>query len=214
MYLEAHACLPVGVPAAAPAHTSASSASLKRRAILGAARGPVAPATMKLRTRTAPSPGRCLRSRRPSTRMAAATSVTSLVLMNATLSSQACPPGWRLALVGVARDRVREHVRVPGIPLAARRLIVQNAVAHEGGLGPLWKTRRQFWADRETPEAAVRENFSSYAATRQRHVGTSPTTENYDPDLWTDELAFLSRRRPAGHPDRSVVRLHTRTPPR
>jgi pimeloyl-ACP methyl ester carboxylesterase len=72
-------------------------------------------------------------------------------------------------------------------------LIVQNAVAHEDGLGPLWQTRREFWADRHAHEAALRENFFSYAATRQRHVGTSPNTENYDPDLWTDELAFLSR---------------------
>ncbi len=72
-------------------------------------------------------------------------------------------------------------------------LMVQNAVAHEDGLGPLWQTRREFWADREAHEAALRENFFSFAATRQRHVGTSPNTENYDPDLWTDEFAFLSR---------------------
>ena len=71
-------------------------------------------------------------------------------------------------------------------------LVVQNAVAHEDGLGPLWQTRREFWADRETHEAALRENFFSFAATRQRHVGTSPNAENYDPDLWTDEFAFLS----------------------
>jgi pimeloyl-ACP methyl ester carboxylesterase len=72
-------------------------------------------------------------------------------------------------------------------------LVVQNAVAHEDGLGPLWQTRREFWADREAHEAAMRENFFSFAATRQRHVGTSPNAENYDPDLWTDEFAFLSR---------------------
>ena len=72
-------------------------------------------------------------------------------------------------------------------------LMVQNAVAHEDGLGPLWQTRREFWADREAHEAALRENFFSFAATRQRHVGTSPNAENYDPDLWTDEFAFLSR---------------------
>jgi pimeloyl-ACP methyl ester carboxylesterase len=72
-------------------------------------------------------------------------------------------------------------------------LVVQNAVAHEDGLGPLWQTRREFWADREAHEAALRENFFSFAATRQRHVGTSPNAENYDPDLWTDEFAFLSR---------------------
>jgi len=72
-------------------------------------------------------------------------------------------------------------------------LIVQNAVAHEDGLGPLWQTRREFWANRTAHEAALRENFFSFAATRQRHVGTSPNAENYDPDLWTDEFAFLSR---------------------
>ena len=62
-----------------------------------------------------------------------------------------------------------------------------------GRSGPLWTTRREFWADRQRHEAALRENFFSFAATRQRHVGTSPDAENYDPDLWTDELAFLSR---------------------
>jgi hypothetical protein len=31
------------------------------------------------------------------------------------------------------------------------------------------------------------------ATTRLRHVGTSPAPETYDPDLWTDELAFLRR---------------------
>jgi pimeloyl-ACP methyl ester carboxylesterase len=72
-------------------------------------------------------------------------------------------------------------------------LVVQNAVAHEDGLGPLWKARREFWADRNIHEAALRENFFSFAATRQRHVGTSPNAENYDPDLWTDEFAFLCR---------------------
>ena len=70
---------------------------------------------------------------------------------------------------------------------------MQNAVAHEDGLGPLWQTRRAFWADRAAHEAALRENFFSAAATRQRHVGASPVPERYDPDLWTDELAFLAR---------------------
>jgi pimeloyl-ACP methyl ester carboxylesterase len=72
-------------------------------------------------------------------------------------------------------------------------LIVQNAVAHEDGLGPLWEARRQFWAHRPEHETALRENFLSAAATRLRHVGTSPAPENYNPDLWTDELAFLRR---------------------
>jgi pimeloyl-ACP methyl ester carboxylesterase len=78
-------------------------------------------------------------------------------------------------------------------PERVRALIVQNAVCHEDGLGPLWQTRRAFWADRATHEAALRENFFSPKATQLRHVGHSPEPELYDPDLWTDELAFLNR---------------------
>ena len=86
-----------------------------------------------------------------------------------------------------------------GMRLALRRpellsaLIVHNAVCHEDGLGPLWETRRAFWDDRAGHEQALRENFFSAAATRQRHVGNTPEPERYDPDLWTDELAFLNR---------------------
>lgn len=78
-------------------------------------------------------------------------------------------------------------------PHRVQALIVQNAVAHEDGLGPLWEARRQFWANRADHEATLRQNFFSPAATRLRHVGTSPVPENYDPDLWSDELAFLQR---------------------
>ncbi|VUD69879.1 Haloalkane dehalogenase [Methylobacterium symbioticum] len=88
------------------------------------------------------------------------------------------PVGFRLALA--------HPERVPAI-------IVQNAVAHEDGLGPLWDTRRAFWADRPAHEAALRENILSLAATRQRHVGRDPDIAAYDPDLWTDEFAFLCR---------------------
>jgi pimeloyl-ACP methyl ester carboxylesterase len=46
-------------------------------------------------------------------------------------------------------------------PARVRALVVQNAVVHEDGLGPLWDTRRAFWADRTAHEAALRENFFS-----------------------------------------------------
>jgi pimeloyl-ACP methyl ester carboxylesterase len=78
-------------------------------------------------------------------------------------------------------------------PERLQALIVQNAVIHEAGLGLLWDSRRAFWADRPAQESALRASFFSFATTRQRHVGTSPNPENYDPDLWTDELAFLSQ---------------------
>jgi len=78
-------------------------------------------------------------------------------------------------------------------PERVEALIVQNAVAHDEGLGPLWKTRRAFWADRGSHEAALRANLLSLEAARMRHVGRDPHPERYDPDLWTDEYAFLSQ---------------------
>src|SRR5277367_5949886 len=47
------------------------------------------------------------------------------------------PVGFRLALA---------H------PERLQAVILQNAVAHEDGLGPLWATRRAFWADRSAHE--------------------------------------------------------------
>jgi pimeloyl-ACP methyl ester carboxylesterase len=72
-------------------------------------------------------------------------------------------------------------------------LIVQNAVAHNEGLGSTWRPRRAFWADRAANETALRANFLSLATTNTRHVGSDPNVDRYDPDLWTDEFAFLSK---------------------
>ena len=72
-------------------------------------------------------------------------------------------------------------------------LIVQDAVAHNEGLGAIWKTRRAFWADRAANENALRTNLLSLQTTRTRLVGSDPNVERYDPDLWTDEFAFLNQ---------------------
>src|SRR6201996_3047808 len=78
-------------------------------------------------------------------------------------------------------------------PDRVETLIVQDAVAHNEGLGENWKTRRAFWADRAAYESALRTNLLSLDAARTRHVGSDPNPERYDPDLWTDEYAFLSK---------------------
>ena len=78
-------------------------------------------------------------------------------------------------------------------PERIESLIVQDAVAHNEGLGENWKTRRAFWADRAANESALRTNLLSLATTRTRHVGSDPNVERYDPDLWTDEYNFLNR---------------------
>ena len=78
-------------------------------------------------------------------------------------------------------------------PERVQALIIQNATSHEDGLGPLWDTRKAFWIDRSKYEAAVEQNLMSLSAAKQRHVGMSPDPGVYDPDLWTDEYAMLSR---------------------
>src|SRR5712672_3319574 len=88
------------------------------------------------------------------------------------------PVGFRMALA--RPDRIEA-------------LIVQDAVAHNEGLGTNWKTRRAFWADRASHEAALRTNLLSLDTTRTRHVGNDPNPEKYDPDLWADEYAFLNK---------------------
>jgi pimeloyl-ACP methyl ester carboxylesterase len=88
------------------------------------------------------------------------------------------PVGFRMALAHPAR---------------IESLIVQDAMAHNEGLGAIWKTRRAFWADRSANENALRTNLLSLQTTRTRHVGGDPRVERYDPDLWTDEFAFLNQ---------------------
>lgn len=78
-------------------------------------------------------------------------------------------------------------------PERVQGIVIQNTVAHEDGLGPSWAPRRAFWADRAAHEAAFRRAFLSADTTRKRHIGSSPNAEAYNPDLWTDEFAFLSR---------------------
>jgi pimeloyl-ACP methyl ester carboxylesterase len=88
------------------------------------------------------------------------------------------PVGFRMALAH--QDRIDA-------------LIVQDAVAHNEGLGENWKPRRAFWADRAANESALRTNLLSLPTTRTRHLGGDPNVERYDPDLWTDEFRFLNQ---------------------
>ena len=77
-------------------------------------------------------------------------------------------------------------------PERVQSLIVQDAVAHNEGLGANWATRRAFWTDRPANEEKLRINLLSLATTKTRHLGDDPNIELYDPDLWTDEYAFLN----------------------
>lgn len=94
------------------------------------------------------------------------------------LSDYGGPIGFRLAL---------RH------PERVQAMIIQNAVSHEEGLGPLWDARRAFWRDRPSYEKKVLVSFTSLEGARERHVGSSPNVDRYNPDTWMDEYAILSR---------------------
>src|SRR5499433_2661169 len=72
-------------------------------------------------------------------------------------------------------------------PERVEALIVEDAVAHNTGLGENWKTRRAFWADRAAYEDKLRVNLLSLETTKSRHAGNDPNQERHDPDVWTDE---------------------------
>ena len=106
------------------------------------------------------------------------TEATGLSLYTLYMQDYGVPVGFRMTLA---------H------PNRIEALIVQDGVAHNEGLGANWATRRAFWADRPAHEVELRKNLLSLATTRTRHVGDDPNVELYDPDLWTDEFAFLSQ---------------------
>ncbi len=60
-------------------------------------------------------------------------------------------------------------------------LIVQDAVAHNEGLGEAWKIRRGFWKDRTANESNLRTNLLSLSTTRTRHVGDDPNVDHTSP---------------------------------
>jgi pimeloyl-ACP methyl ester carboxylesterase len=88
------------------------------------------------------------------------------------------PIGFRMALAETDRLQV---------------IVAQNAAAYDEALGPLWAARKAFWADPEPNRATLQKNLLSLEAARTRHVGTSPRSELYDPNSWTDEFAMLTR---------------------
>ncbi|MCJ2121132.1 alpha/beta fold hydrolase [Methylobacterium sp. J-077] len=87
------------------------------------------------------------------------------------------PVGFRMALAHP--DRVSA-------------LIVQNANAYVEGLGAKWQGIAQYWADPAAHPEQV-DAFMSLEGAKQRHLGTSPNPERYNPDTWMDEYAILSR---------------------
>jgi pimeloyl-ACP methyl ester carboxylesterase len=77
-------------------------------------------------------------------------------------------------------------------PERVQALVIQNANAYEQGLGPKWAAIAQYWAAPKS-HAEVPTAFTSLAAAEVRHNGGSPHPERYNPAIWKEEFAILSR---------------------
>jgi pimeloyl-ACP methyl ester carboxylesterase len=81
-------------------------------------------------------------------------------------------------------------------PERVQALVIQNGNAYEEGLGVKWKGIAQYWAEPAAhPEVPVA--FTSLEGAKVRHAGGSPNPERYNPELWLEEFAFMSR--PGAH---------------
>src|SRR5271156_4262380 len=77
-------------------------------------------------------------------------------------------------------------------PERVQALVIQNGNAYAEGLGAKWKDIAEYWADPKAhPDVPVA--FTSLEAAKVRHTGGSPNPERYNPELWLEEFAFMSR---------------------
>lgn len=79
-------------------------------------------------------------------------------------------------------------------PPSIRSLVIQNANAHESGIGPQWSATRAYW-DAPTParEAGATAHLSC-EGTRDQYVGGVPRdiAERIDPRLWEEDWRIMS----------------------
>ncbi|HEY0823804.1 MAG TPA: alpha/beta hydrolase, partial [Ramlibacter sp.] len=79
-------------------------------------------------------------------------------------------------------------------PQAVRGLIIQNANAHESGMGPQWAATRAWW-DAPTPEREAEATAHlSFEGTRDQYVGGVPPeiARRIDPRLWEEDWRVMS----------------------
>jgi pimeloyl-ACP methyl ester carboxylesterase len=78
-------------------------------------------------------------------------------------------------------------------PERVTALIIQNAVAHVEGLSEAWAIRKAWWLDRKAHEPKIRDALLSEKVAQQRHLAGVSQPELVDPDMWSQEFAFLTR---------------------
>lgn len=73
-------------------------------------------------------------------------------------------------------------------------LIIQNANAHDSGMGPAWADTRAFWADPTPDNAAKATAHLTLEGTRAQYVGDIPSdiAARIDPAVWREDWRVMS----------------------
>jgi pimeloyl-ACP methyl ester carboxylesterase len=79
-------------------------------------------------------------------------------------------------------------------PERIRSLIIQNANAHESGMGPQWSATRAYWHNPTPEREAEATRHLTFEGVRDQYVGGVPRdiAERIDPGLWEEDWRVMS----------------------
>jgi pimeloyl-ACP methyl ester carboxylesterase len=79
-------------------------------------------------------------------------------------------------------------------PARIRSLIIQNANAHETGMGPAWDATRAYWADPSPANEAAATAHLTFEGTRDQYVAGVPAdiATRIDPRRWEEDWRVMS----------------------
>lgn len=79
-------------------------------------------------------------------------------------------------------------------PRRIRSLIIQNANAHDSGMGPAWSATRAYWEDPTPEREAAATAHLTLEGTRDQYVRGAPCdiAARIDPQLWEEDWRIMS----------------------
>lgn len=79
-------------------------------------------------------------------------------------------------------------------PQRIRSLVIQNANAHESGMGPGWAATRTWWAEPTPEHEAAATTHLTFEGTRDQYVGGIPSdiAQRMDPRRWEEDWRVMS----------------------
>lgn len=79
------------------------------------------------------------------------------------------------------------------VPSSIRSLIIQNANAHESGMGPQWSATRAYWNNPTPEREAEATAHLTFEGTRDQYVGGVPgdIAKFIEPKLWEEDWRIM-----------------------